>query len=114
MKLREKILAKKNLQRESIFVPEWNETIYIRSLTAYERCMLETRAKEKNEANESLAILIFALIWCCEDDAGQRIFLDSDYDAITQIDGVVAHRLFELVAKVNRLTQEDVEAVKKK
>jgi hypothetical protein len=94
-------------------VPEWgNLTVYYRGWTGKERDNVEQHFggdDEKNRPNKRARLLVRTLL----DANGDRLFHDSDADALGDKNSVVIDRLFDLVSKLNQLTKNAAEDTKK-
>ena len=123
MNLREQILSADDLKRERVEVPEWGLTLHVRTLPGTERD--EWEAAVYGEARPNMAQAEAAqlmarkrakaqlLVRSVCDEAGQRVFADSDVEALAGKSGAAIGRLFEVAQRVNGITAQDVEALAK-
>lgn len=107
--LREKILAAEDLRREAVFVPEWQETLYVRVLTARERDAFETQQLElaaDDRTNENIRARLVVLT--CVNAEGVRLFGDKDADALGNKASAALERLAKVALRINRVTEADI------
>lgn len=113
---RDAILGADDLEYEELDVPEWGGTVRVRSLSgaerdAYEASMRLQRGKEfiANMAN----IRAKLVAKCVVDENGERIFTDNDAPALGEKSASALDRIFEVAARLSRISDEDVEELGK-
>lgn len=109
MGLRDQILAADDLPRHELHIPEWGVTVYVRTLTGRERDRLDgviTRSPYV-DARAHLAVM------CLVDDTGQQIFKPEDVPALSAKSAPALDRISAIAMKVNTMTKEDFEDLKK-
>jgi hypothetical protein len=116
MGLKEKILAANDLARESVEVPEWGCTLYLRIMTGTERDALESESMASRGGDSAANMRNFrarliARVAC--DEAGVRIFSDSEIEALGAKSGLVLDRLYAIASRINGYTKKDVEDIAK-
>lgn len=108
---------------ESVPVPEWgNRTVWVRSLTneeksAYEESCLTTKrkivngkAKESKETNILVVRAKLVVLATCKGEGDPApVLAPSDYKLILKRNASAVERIFDVAAKLSRLTKEDVE-----
>lgn len=106
------ILSADDLGHEDLEVPEWGGTVRIRALTgaerdAYEASMQQQRGKNfvRNLANVRAKLVVRTVIG----EDGERLFTDSEANALGRKSAAALDRIFEVAAKLSRLSEEDVE-----
>lgn len=113
---RDMILNATDLPKEEVPVPEWNGTVWVKTLAGAERDAFEiamTKAKTRDgEANlqnirARLAVLTVA------DYQGNRIFKDEDADALGKKSAKALDRIFAVAQRLNGFRAEDVEELAK-
>ena len=106
------ILSANDLKREEVEVPEWGGTVLVRSFTADAKDAMEFKLyqmSQKHGVGIRAAYVGLALV----DDMGQRLFADDEIPMLgTKFAGAV-DRVFEVVARLNRITQKDIEELEK-
>lgn len=112
---RAQILAREDLQRQDVPVPEWGGDVAVRMLTAGERDSLlslffdANGTKIANPANYRANLV--ALATC--DEAGERIFSDADIEQIAGKADVAIERIFKAAQALNHLGGDAVEEAAK-
>lgn len=93
------------------FVPEWNDTVLLRSMTANERDLWE----KKFTGNKIPDIVRAALVAkCFVDSNGTRLFSDEQASTLGEKSAAALDRLFDYCMKMNRFSKEDIEELTKK
>lgn len=112
MDLRQTILDTKDLPVEAVEVPEWNMTVYVRSMTGYERDVYEGDLLDKRDApiKERMKNLRSSLVVLCTvDENGERIFKDEDKEAVGKKSARALNRILSAAQHLNALTEDDLE-----
>lgn len=109
MNLKEQILSAK-VETQKVNVPQWNVDVYLKVLSAWDRFSLWQYIETKGEYF-SLALLARSLA----DENGNRIFTDSEEDlkALADKENAVIEQLALLAMKLNKMTEDSKEEVKK-
>lgn len=109
---RDAILGADDLQYEDLDVPEWGGIVRVRSLSGaerdnYEASMRLQRGKEfiANMANVRAKLVVR----CVVDEDGKRLFTDNDAPALGEKSAAALDRVFEVAARLSRLSDEDVD-----
>ena len=113
MSLKEKILSapEPNLALQPVEVPEWGATVFMQGWSGKERERFEKEFGDLGEAGENVRAKV--LVRVLKDEAGNRIFDDSDADALgSKIAGPLG-RLFVKVMDLSGLREVDAETAKK-
>lgn len=114
MDIRSKILGADDLPSESVEVPEWGVTVYVRSMTGRDRDMFEGQMVEMADQGKRMDNFRARLaVFCAVDEKGKRIFKDSDQATLGQKSGRALDRVFEVASRLNKLTESDIEDKKK-
>jgi hypothetical protein len=114
--LAETLLNKPDLTTEPVHVPEWDVTLYVRSLTGADRDAFELtcitqrgKNKEVNLANIRARLLVFTVV----DENGDRIFTEADAVKLGAKSSKVIDRLFTVAARLSGMTTTDVAELSK-
>jgi len=99
---RERIFEKNKAKRVPFYVEEWEETVYIRTLSVDDQADL---SQGKTQAQMVSAVLIASL----EDEEGQPIFLAEDAAAIRKMPFTAVLEVFSEAAKLNGLTNKELD-----
>lgn len=106
---KDQILGAQDFKIESVDVPEWGGSVFIRSLTSRNRDKMEE--KMKGQSLVDARAMIVALCAC--DESGNLLFDSNDIEALTQKSGTATGRIFDAAIKMMRFSEEDLnEAVK--
>jgi len=111
---REAILAAQDLAREEVDVPEWGGTVLIGSMTGAQRDAWEQTLlpKSKGESVDIANIRARLVAICAVDEAGARLFTDSDTVALGAKSASALERCAKVAQKLNGLSGDDVEAAR--
>ena len=97
---------------ETVEVPEWNGTVRINGLTAYQRDKFEasvTVSRGKSFEINSINIRAKLLAWTLADKDGNLLFTEKDVKALSAKSGLVMNRLFGIARELSGMTEGDVE-----
>jgi len=109
---RDDILGADDLPMESVDVPEWGGMVFVRTLNGAERdafgvsCIAKQGQKEGQELLGVRARLV-TLTAC--DGKGTRLFTRADEEKVGKKSGTVLARIFDVSAKLNGISDDDVE-----
>lgn len=113
---RDAIFAVSDIQTEDVFVPEWNGTVKVRGLTAAERDVYETsivsqRGKnvELNRQNIRAKLVALSVV----DEAGVRIFADTDVRKIGEKSAAAVDLLYGVASRLSGLSKDDEDELAK-
>lgn len=117
--LREKIFQAQDRNLFPVEVAEWGVTIFCRVMSGAERQCFMDEVFEESDTGERVAVCsetriqatLIAL--CFTDEDGKRIFEDSDLDELSNKNFQVLERLFRIAQDHNKLTQQNVDELKK-
>ena len=103
-----KILAAKDVKlSDAVPVPEWGGDVYIRTISGTERDKFEEAYSEQKMKAFRIRFLVMTL----SDESGERLFADSDMDALGNKSSVVINRLFDKAWQHSAFTDEAVDAL---
>lgn len=109
---RDTIFGSQDLVIEELFIPEWNSTVRIRSLTAMERdefehSMLDQRGRRtKIDAHNIRAKLA---VLCLVDGNGARLFKNEEYLQLGLKNASALSRIYNKSQELSGVTDEDIE-----
>lgn len=110
----EDIRRSDDLKRESVDVPEWGGTVYVRELTGRDKDRFDEAVYANTKAGEvirGVRVLLVCLSVC--DDQGVRLFADTDLEWLADKSGAIIERLYEAASRLNGLGAEAFEDTKK-
>ena len=109
------ILAAQDLKTENVLVPEWGGEVSVRTMTGTERDEIEAETLQSagdiktRYRNLRARVLVRVLV----NEKGERLFGDSDIEALGGKSTAALDRLFAVAQRLNALTEQDVEALLK-
>ncbi|WP_165068269.1 hypothetical protein [Paludisphaera rhizosphaerae] len=110
MSIRESFLAGPKPKVERVEIEDFGP-LHVRAMSAGELGRFEAWMADKPALEDFLAR--FAVAGVC-DENGKLAFGLADLDKLKELDVVFLQRVQEAVARVNRLTKDEVEALEKK
>jgi len=113
---REDILGADDLERELVYVPEWQGEVFVRCLTGAERDrfeadMLSDPEEDSRKRFYNLRARLVVLSVC--DDKGMPLFMLNDVDSLSRKSAKVLDRLFTVAQRLSGMTKEDVDTLTK-
>lgn len=111
---RESILAANDLKTEDVDVPEWGGVVRVATMTgtardAWEQSLVPTN---KGDAPNVANIRARLVVSCVVDEAGARMFKDSDAAALGAKSAAALERVAKVCQRLNGLTSEEAEAAR--
>lgn len=107
MLTREQILSL-GLKKEKVDIPELGDVVYVRELTAKEQDELAAKF-----ANKSTGSREWMAIKSVCDEAGNPIFTDKDFEALSGISGNFLNRVLLAASKISGLSEDEVKELSK-
>ena len=109
---RSAILEASDIQTEVVEVPEWGGSVIVRGLMgvdrdSFERSMLDIKGKDAtmNWRNFRAKLIARSIV----DSEGNRIFLDTDVEALGKKSASAISRVFNVAQRLSGMAPEDVE-----
>lgn len=114
METRDKILAAKDIQSETLEIPEWDVTIEIRGITGAQRGRILNNAVD-NKGTVDFTKLYPELVIASVHDitTGEPVFTDADRDVLSKKSGAVLERIADVANRLSGLTADSVTLAKK-
>lgn len=108
---KESIFNANDIRISTVSVPEWGGELRIKSLSVAERDLLTDKIKNAgdSQAKISIGIVIMTVI----DNNGNKVFSDSDYDALANKSAPVIERIALEALRINGLNPDAVEQAEK-
>lgn len=109
---RDAILAAKDDRFKDIDMPEWGGTVRVRGLSAAERSVLEStytytepgpNGRPQNKVRPEFRVALCA--GCIVDGEGNKMFTESDLEALGAKNGAALERVFDAARKLSGITQ---------
>lgn len=109
---RSAILEAADVKKETVEVPEWGGSVYVRVMTGTDRDLFESSMYLKGDDRLiNLRAHLCALTICNED--GTRLFSDADIEALGKKSGEALDRVFKTAQRINGLSGEEVAEIEK-
>lgn len=115
MSLKDMILSAEDLPKLKIKVPEWNCSVFVRSMNGLERSEYEERMREiSKKKTADYRIIATYLFYVLVDENGERIFDDpEDIELLVKKNSTVLLRIFKTASRHNGMTADDIEESEK-
>lgn len=110
------ILKPDELPVHKVNVPEWGGEVYVATLRADERDVMETACLELHKLNNSGGIRARIVATCLCDESGKRLFANNIEEAATAIgqkSALGVQRVFNVASKLNGISSGDLEELEK-
>lgn len=108
MSIRDKILAAKDIQSETVHVPQWDVTVEVRGLTGRQRAILMQETVDKR-GNVSLQKLYPQLVVMStfDPESGDPVFQAGDFDAVAEKSGGALEIVAQVAMRLSGLNPEE-------
>lgn len=104
------ILAADDLPREIVPVPEWGGDVYVRTMSGTDRDAFEASLIGKEGRLENVRARLVSLTLC--DEAGSRMFTDSDITALGGKSAQALDRVFAVAQRLNGIGVDQADVAK--
>jgi hypothetical protein len=113
---RDGILGAVDIKTEKVHVPEWGDEVILRGLTgeeldAFQGSIRQFRPTFDGKGMEPVLIQdnmrAKLLVKCLVDEAGDRLFQDSDASALGAKNGAVIDRLYDIASALSGLSEDE-------
>jgi hypothetical protein len=109
MSLRQRILAAPDIKTEQLYIPEWSETLTLRSLSGTEREALNTLVYDAKRLGKPLAIFAAVAAFSIIDADGHRVFADDDIPELAKHSSGALERFYDWQVKHSGIGDRAVE-----
>ena len=109
------ILECQDLRAETVEVPQWGGSVSIRVMSGVDRDIFdaEMHASRKSGRDFMANFRARLVARCLVDEAGQRMFSETEIEQLGQKSGVALDVIFQAASKLNGLSKEAVEDLAK-
>lgn len=111
---KEQILAKNDIEIEEVYVSEWGDSVFVKSMNGEERDTFELSIvdqKHKGKVNlENIRAKLCAMTIC--DEKGERLFSEKEIFALSKKNSSALSKIFLVAQKINGLDEESVGQLK--
>lgn len=115
MGLRDQILGTNETKLTAVEVPEWNITVYLRSLTGGQAAAYHSKVQKQTGTNglDVSGLIPWLLVRTICDESGTLQFKDSDISALDGKEFPVLERLFHEALKASGMGAKEKEEAEK-
>jgi hypothetical protein len=114
MSLRDRILSAKDIQSQSLEVPEWGLTVEVRGMSGADRARIIEAAMTTDGGVNLQAFYPDVVISCCHDpETGERVFDPEDRIALMEKSGKAIDRIASLGLELSGMTEDAQKATGK-
>lgn len=106
---RDAILSKRSARIVPVEIPEWGDTVHLRSLTVGERDRIDQYVQDAKQKVTGFRSFVLSLCLC--DEHGVRLFTDAQRSEIDTLDAGVVERLFTASMPLAGISAADVKAI---
>lgn len=110
---RDQILSADDRKTEKVAVPEWGGDVLVSVMSGEQRDSYEnliTEVGADGKARHKLDNLRAKLVSCClVDEAGNCLFTEKDVKALGSKSAAALQRVYNVAARINRVTEDGVE-----
>lgn len=107
------ILAAEDHTTERVAVPEWGGDVLVRTMSGRDRDLWEQFLYADNRETARRNIRSSLCAACVVDEAGETLFSEEDLDALAAKSAAALDRVYEVAARLNRVTPADVDELEK-
>lgn len=108
---REAILAVKDIQIESVKVPEWGGSVFVKGMTGAERDRFETEIVTISGEDAKVDMRDIRAKLCVRaicDESGKRLFAPADIKALSKKSAKALQRVFKVAQRLSGISDDDV------
>lgn len=113
---RDAILKSDDRKTETVHVPEWGGDVLVKAMSSAERDSWEgwcTELREKwgrfGVPNIRASVAVRSVV----DEKGERLFGDGEVEILGDKSGAALDRIFAVAGRLSKITERDVEELKK-
>ena len=113
---REQLLTPVAVAKEEVFIPELNDSVWVKGMTAAERSKFERTFQTpdgKSNKRRTLQVRERLCIASCVDENGAVLFTQDDIDALGRQSGSVIERIVNVAQRLCGMSDQDVEDMAK-
>jgi hypothetical protein len=116
--LKELILAQDDRRYEDLYVPEWNLTVCIRSLTGEERERWQEGNRDMSDPRNPKIVtkdfeVRLVLVSMVDPETKERVFMDGDVAFLRAKNGAAINRCFTVAQRLSGIGEKEVEELTK-
>lgn len=113
--IKEAIFAAKDSNMEKVEVPEWNTTLYIKSMTGVFRDEFEAKVGKGKDGLYSIPnYRSYILVNTICDAEGTLVFNEDEIGSLGNMSAKVISELFDIATRLSGITKAEVDKLEKK
>lgn len=113
---REQILAINDIEIRKIYIPEWEDYVYVRGMTGKERDEFEASIV-KQRGRDTIVNMKNAraklVVLCTVDEEGNRIFNKNDVELLAEKSAKALDRIFAVAQELSGISKDDMDELTK-
>ena len=115
MNLREKILQAQDIEKEQVYIEQWDATIEVRTMTGGQRAkaMQEAVDPKTGEVNIGEIYPTILIASCFDPETNEQIFTEADRDELNGKNGAALEKLAQVAMTLSGLTGQSMEDIEK-
>ena len=112
MLTREEIFQKKDIQTETVNIPQWGGDVLVRGLTGkerddFEQSIIVTKGKKEQVDRSNARAKLCAL--SCVDEEGNLLFKSNDIEALGKKSAGALDKIYEVASRLSGLSDTDMD-----
>lgn len=112
---KEQILGMEDLAREKLFIPEWKNDVFVRTMSGAERDSFEAKISAESGNKEiqlkNMRARLAVLTLC--DENGKQLFETKDAPELGMKSAAALDRIFDVAQRLSKIGDDDVEKLVK-
>ena len=110
---REEILAKTSLKIEAVTIEDWGGEVLVSEMSGTSRDAWEQSIREKDASGKIVSPRAKLITFTVVDEKGDRIFKDSDIEAIGKLSSSSLEKICIAAMRLNGLGADEIDKAKK-
>lgn len=110
---RDQILKSDDLKTEVVSVPEWGGDVIVSTMSGFARDSLESSLVGKGGGTNTVNIRAKFTASTLVDESGKLLFTDKDVVALGKKSSAALDRVYDVVSRLNKISDKDVEEIAK-
>lgn len=108
--LREQILSKKDIDSERVYIPQWDVTVEVRTLTGRQRAiLLQDTVNLKGKVDFQKLYPQLVVMSTYDPQTGKPVFMPGDMDALAEKSGAALEIIAQVATRLSGLNPGELE-----